>query len=373
MSPRLCLAVLAASTLATPALAQQTNPTNPSALSAEDFRIRIMSRNDPSKEDSTFSFLPDIEAKLFFNRARCECEEPIKIVVDLLPTGVAKRPTKGTFQLVAGSVQCVDAAASVRGGARCTNLGGPIQLTNMARGPQEIPTTVTALFKAGGVPQDAGCAIEFQQTLFGLVDADPIDSTPDLAGTSAPTLKEGIALDGKAPLPPSEVTVTGGNDALEVKWTRADLMNDQNGFLVFCSRAEMQVFKPSYYSGDEYQSQRTVCPNKMVTATGGESEAFERLDSKFLCSDLLTTSTEWRIKGLQNGILYQVGVAAVDTHGNASPIDNVLVRAPVPTVDFYDAYRAAGGAASGCAYGGRASGGAATLLLLLALAWRRRR
>src|SRR6185436_3613850 len=184
---------------------------------------------------------------------------------------------------------------------------------------------------------------------------------------------EGIALDVKAPLPPSEVTVTGGNDALEVKWTRADLMNDQNGFLVFCSRAEMQVFKPSYYSGDEYQSQRTVCPNKMVTATGGESEAFERLDSKFLCSDLLTTSTEWRIKGLQNGILYQVGVAAVDTHGNASPIDNVLVRAPVPTVDFYDAYRAAGGAASGCAYGGRASGGAATLLLLLALAWRRRR
>src|SRR5207253_2029738 len=125
--------------------------------------------------------------------------------------------------------------------------------------------------------------------------------------------------DGEAPAVPTDVTVTPGNEALTAHWTRPTVMNDQNGVLVFCSRADMPVFKPSYFSGNEYESQRTECPAKTVVPAPDQSTAFGGLDPDFLCSQLLTTSSEWRIKGLQNGIPYQVGVAAVDTHGNASP------------------------------------------------------
>ena len=84
--------------------------------------------------------------------------------------------------------------------------------------------------------------------------------------------------------------------------------------------------------------------------------AFEDLNPNYLCSGLLpTTQDSIRIGGLQNGVPYQVGVASVDTHGNASPIQSAFVQRPVPTVDFYQAYRQAGGQSPGgyCSLGGR--------------------
>jgi hypothetical protein len=111
----------------------------------------------------------------------------------------------------------------------------------------------------------------------------------------------------------------------------------------------------------------------------GAPEEFRALDSRFLCSELLTSSNEWRIKILQNGIPYVVGVASVDTHGNASPIETALVQSPIATRDFFRGYREAGGEAEGgyCRYGeGGRAGGWATLALAglaVTLAARRRR
>jgi len=64
-----------------------------------------------------------------------------------------------------------------------------------------------------------------------------------------------------------------------------------------------------------------------VTAAGKTTAAeipapssFQNLDPNELCSDLLpTTQSSARIGILQNGIPYTVGVASVDTSGNASP------------------------------------------------------
>jgi len=362
-----CLAALIASTAA-PARAQQVMG---AGLVATDFLMELL-----KKEDDKFVLPNKLEADLFFNRARCECDTPVAIRVSLTSTGIAKRSQveTGNVQLWAGQASCVahDIAQRPKDMTGCTKLADLPQLNDLFRGPHLVETTVGKLFAAGTPPPGKGCAAVFSQALWLWVDQDQ-DGSPDaaLSASTAPTLP--ISIDGEAPPPPTGVTVTPGNEALTVKWTRSTVMSDQNGFLVFCSRADQQVFQPSFFTGNEYQSQQTACPTTMGMPNPDESLAFNRLDPKFLCSELVTTSGEWRIKILQNGIPYQVGVASVDTHGNASPITDVLVQSPVPTIDFYDAYRAAGGQASGCSYGGGHAGGAALLVLALGLGWRRRR
>jgi hypothetical protein len=63
------------------------------------------------------------------------------------------------------------------------------------------------------------------------------------------------------------------------------------------------------------------------------------LDPNFLCSPLLTASTSsFRIKILQNDIIYGVGLAAIDTHHNGST-PQIVYQAPTKTLSFYDKYR----------------------------------
>jgi hypothetical protein len=352
-------------------LAQTGQPTgfNPTKT---DFLLRV-----EKKVDGKWVLLPDIEASLFFNRARCECDEEVAIRVELSNTGAMKRllVKEGNLKLIAGPAACVDADPSKRptNNAGCTTVKELPPLQEVAKGPQEVETTVRTLFTAGTPPAGQGCAATFSQSLWLWVDINK-DQSPDMtvSASEAPNLP--ISIDGEAPLPPTSVTVTPGNEALNVQWTRSTLTTDQNGVVVFCSRAGLPVFSKTYFTGNEYQSAQTVCPDKHVTAiptpllayaTTGKNpgatpvappDEFRRLDSRFVCSDLLTTATDWRIKILQNGIPYLVGVAAVDSHGNASPIEMAFLQTPIPTRDFYRAYRAAGGESEGgyCAYGQRA-------------------
>ena len=210
-----------------------------------------------------------------------------------------------------------------------------------------------------------------------------LDSTgtgqPDssVSGGSAPNL--GIALDGTPPAAPADIKVEGGEEALTVSWGSVSTTNspDLAGYLVFCMRgSDLQVF-----DAERLQRQQSQVPTRpgqilcssttppIFTPTGvssadpkttaieiGAPLAFEDLNPNYLCSGLLpTTQDSIRIGGLQNGIPYQVGVASVDTHGNASPIQSAFVQRPVPTVDFYQAYRQAGGQSPGgyCSLAGR--------------------
>jgi hypothetical protein len=142
------------------------------------------------------------------------------------------------------------------------------------------------------------------------------------------------------------------------------------GFLVFCMRGDgLQVFDPSFYNNQYFTSQILCSPGTPTTATASRSAAgvttavpvvaptiFQNLDPKYLCSGLLPpTQNSTRIGILQNGISYTVGVAAVDTSYNASPIASAFVQQPVPTINLYQAYRDAGGQATGgyCALAGR--------------------
>jgi MYXO-CTERM domain-containing protein len=117
---------------------------------------------------------------------------------------------------------------------------------------------------------------------------------------------------------------------------------------VFCTRGDdLQVFNPSYFN-NQYLTGQMLCSattppistaSTNASAAGittaveiGAPSIFQTLDRSYLCSGLLPPSqTSLRLGTLQNGILYTVGVAAVDHSGNASPIQSGFVQTPIAT------------------------------------------
>jgi len=195
------------------------------------------------------------------------------------------------------------------------------------------------------------------------------------------------SLVGQAPPGPTSVEAEGGNHALTVSWdwdaavvTNPTASAAYLGVQVFCARgADVQVFGndsvdggASNYYKPAFMTAKTLCPEETAIDTSSYG-AFNNLDPKYVCSDLIAPGTNsHRITGLQNDIYYTIGVAAIDRYGNVSPITTLAYGKPVPTVDFYTNYRDDGGKATGgfCAlagWQGRAGGVASVSLFVLGL------
>jgi hypothetical protein len=390
---RLCMLAIALASFSSRARAQ-VNPTPPPAgatFDKNDFLVRLM-----VKEGEDWIFPNEVEGKLYFNKARCECDTPVAIRIDMTATGVMKQNASdmdGTIRLYSGPANCVEKGSNSRppNMAGCTLLATLPSLPELAKTHQQVETTVGKLFHSGTPPAGKGCSARFNQSVMMWIDADS-NTDPDdgVAGAAAPALP--IEYDGEPPAVPSKIEVKPGNEALTVTWSMPTVTSNLAGALVFCSRADLPVFVTPgeggqpvnpFYSQKDYVSRQVLCPKKIVrsgvariasaqTESGAtpvyQPEAFGDLDPAYLCSNLLTTTNNWRIKILQNGIKYAVGVASVDTHGNASIIDTIYVQAPVLTKDFYRGYREAGGEASGCTYGSGALPGGLALAALATLA-----
>jgi hypothetical protein len=92
------------------------------------------------------------------------------------------------------------------------------------------------------------------------------------------------------------------------------------------------------------------------------------------------TASSYTITGLQDGVNYNIAIAAVDALGNVGPLSPLQCNEPEPIVDFWQSYRQAGGQAGGgfCALeaAGAPAGSAVFFggfVSLAAAAWRRRR
>jgi hypothetical protein len=127
-------------------------------------------------------------------------------------------------------------------------------------------------------------------------------------------------------------------------WTQQNTP-DLAGFLVFCMAEDGKpVYTPGFYNG-QYKTGFTECGiNAPVPATeptantngrlGVEStapQAFQDLDPRYLCSDLVPPERNtYSLSNLRSGVRYTVGVTAVDLNGNASPIRKAIVQMPAP-------------------------------------------
>jgi hypothetical protein len=295
--------------------------------------------------------LSTADAATYMSQARCQCATPVQILVQMVAASRSKLAglfTPGTQARLYVGVDCAQLNTAVIPNAPyCpdSQLLGEIQdISSLAQSPWAVPTTVDKLFAAAG-----GCSATRNTTISLWLDSTGV-GLPDerVTGGSAPAA--GISLDGTAPEAPSGVTVEGGNESLMVSWTPLSTTNapDLAGYLVFCTRGDdLQVFNPSYYN-NQYLTGQILCqasapgaptasaPSSAAGITTaieiGAPSMFQNLDPNYLCSGLLPpTQTSLRLGTLQNGILYTVGVAAVDSDGNASPIQSGFIQTPIAT------------------------------------------
>ncbi len=366
------------------------------ALAATDFTILF-----EKYDGKNWVQMNSVDQQYFFNQARCQCDQDpmgeFKIVIQPASGAGQKVQTlleanltggQGIGRLFAGAtgVDCLTASNPVLGGTLadyCTNLLDPGNYPGFSFGMalfgqvnyyESPPIPVAYLFNSLASACKNSCdsatlcsttstqtSIQFwAQTNSGLgPDFDP--------GPSAP-----VALVGNVPVVPTNVVAEGGNEALKVTWSWPSGVNIATdttllGIQLFCQRgADLQVFKSGSF-GAKYDTPANTCPAN-TAAVPTTSGPFSSLDPLYLCSGLIPANTNsYRITGLQNGIWYSVGAAAVDRYGNLGAISNIAPGMPIPTVDFYSEYKDVGGSAQGgfCAVASRHSRQSAALGICL--------
>ncbi len=380
----------------TPGMQPGTTQTGAVGLAVADFRVEIW-RTTPDAQILTRQTLFDT-----LNKANCECRTPLKVRVTPTSAGAQKvnratgTSTSGTLAVYAApNANCTSADLNTRNSSGCNNKSpennpiflGQIPISQLSGGAyKEFDTDVNKLFRAGaagsGAPPSAADAC--QQTrrvnLYLVID-ETNDDTPDTGSGQATGSQAGMLdlppLDAEGPATPTGVTVEPGDKALTVKWNpnQAGGSGDLQGYVVLCARdGDKAVFPPGTFT-NYVRSSATLCPGM----SDSRSDKFASVDPAYLCSGLkMGATTNERITGLQNGIIYKIGVSAIDKNGNASAVAQAIYAAPIPTRDFYREYREANGAAEGgyCAAGGRRGPRAvelvATAVVALGLMLRRR-
>jgi len=211
-----------------------------------------------------------------------------------------------------------------------------------------------------------------------------------------------VSYDIEAPQTPTDVTLSPGEGAVNVHWTytgttasttpttdadggtTSSVPRDLQGFWLLCDPPPSRVVTDSGAPSTDASVGLDVETDEGTGATCGTT-GFESLDpnddaqfERYRCSNLLgATATRGSASGLENGVSYRVAVVAQDLAGNRSALGlpTTCVR-PQPVTDFWEHYRAAGGAAEplGCATrpGARASGIGLALGAALLAAWKRR-
>jgi len=102
-----------------------TAGTGANGLTKADFQIHYQSKIEGEWRD-----LSPTDQDLFFNRARCLCDQPMRIQVNLLTTGVTKARAirRADVKLLAGDQTCVCTGASCAT-RHCEQMGATKDIT----------------------------------------------------------------------------------------------------------------------------------------------------------------------------------------------------------------------------------------------------
>jgi hypothetical protein len=165
-------------------------------------------------------------------------------------------------------------------------------------------------------------------------------TTTRVPGTTATvgSLVMNIDLALSRPAAPTITALSGGESNLRVTWTHADATKAKGSRVYWSTSAFSDTSQPS-----------------------GKSDVI--------------TGTSYQITGLQNGTTYQVGVVALDDSENESLLSPIKGSAPKAVQDFWQYYKASGGAEEGgfamctAAPVPASRGGVAWLLALAATGW----
>ncbi len=362
------------------------------ALSSTDFTLSI-EHYDPLQ--GSWIPLTPADQTFFFDRARCECGQDtnnftgsVKIAIAASATAVQKIQVllaanlmaSGDARLYAGgsAVNCLIPSSIVSTDALssyCLNLLDPSSYTASIPGGMTVfltqrkwespPIPVAWLFNATQAPvcnslqscnQSNACGSTLAETTIFFWAQTSQGTAPDRSDLSFP-----LQLRGQVAYAPADVTVEAANEAIVVQWGWQLGINPAAdasflGVQLFCQRGQSdQVFVSGTYA-PAFTTSALLCPN--AAPVPASPLAFADFDPRYLCSGLLSpTTTSYRIPGLQNGVRYGVGVAAVDKYGNLNPA-GVVYQVPNGSDASLDASAGAvdggvgGAGGGGCALAG---------------------
>jgi hypothetical protein len=258
-----------------------------------------------------------------FGAHRCACPANLMVELQLTASGQTDLGSSTVSVNFLLGENCFTTPAA------CVSLGAvSFSQSQTATGPTFSSTHVFQS-ATGGTAVNCGSLAAGSTTLWAVVaqDGAALSFAPSI---DLPVITSKVAA-------PTAAGALAGDKNILVTWTPPADTSLVAGYQVLC------LPRPALASTTGYES----CG--LDTSSAG-SPILTPADTTELCSaKVAATQTQVRVTGLVNGTSYTVAVIAIDPSGGVSALSPSAVATPGPTIGFYEKYKDAGGAATGCA------------------------
>ncbi len=204
-------------------------------------------------------------------------------------------------------------------------------------------------------PNSSACELETgNSSVWAFID----QGTDGIDGEDIEATPLEIAYDMKPPPIPLNITPSGAEKAIQIRWDLPTRSEEIQYFQVLCARADGTESEDDGFPGGlkpDYLTTRDVCNNnsdnvKPLGADGAAMadlpETLEQLSPLTLCAETGKTQTGVRVEGLENDVDYRLVLLTIDKARNVTAVD-LGVHTPAPVEDAWEYYQNQGGSAEG--------------------------
>jgi hypothetical protein len=279
----------------------------------------------------------------FFGAHRCTCPNTLSPTLQLTSTGQTNMGNSTVSVDFLLGANCQTTPAS------CVSIGQVTFTASQSAASPTFSSTLVYQVATGSSVYNCASLTAGSATLWAVI-------TQDGAQLSfAPTVS--LPIITTTVTAPTAVTALAADKGILVTWTPPADTSQVAGYQVLCLPG------PAVPATAGYES----CQVATTVVDGGAS--LTPTEPTELCNaEVSATTTQARLAGLVNGTTYTVAVIAIDPSGGVSALSPPAIATPQPTTGFYETYKKAGGAATGCAVSPLPQHGGLGLLMMIAVA-----
>jgi hypothetical protein len=291
----------------------------PVALTASDVALALYASDGSSSHELKSDTLAG-----FFGAHRCLCPDTLSPTLQLTSSGQTNMGTSTVSVNFLLGANCQSTPAD------CVSVG---QATFTASQSALSPTFSSNLvYQAAAGSSGYNCAslTAGSTTLWAVITQDGVALSFSAPTVNLPVITTTVAA-------PKAITALAADTGILVTWTPPADTSLVAGYQVLCLPG------PAVPATAGYET----C-GLSTSVDGGI--VLTPADITQVCSvEVSASTTQARLSGLVNGTSYTVAVIAIDPSGGVSALSPTAVATPQPTTGFYEKYKQAGGAATGCA------------------------